>query len=74
MRALERSEVERRGAFHGADNSGELGWNSDEQFTRRRGLPRPVEVSTGCARGRGSSRRDGAACGELAWPERQRRR
>jgi hypothetical protein len=33
MRALERSEEERRDAFHGADKSGEFGQNFDEQFT-----------------------------------------
>jgi hypothetical protein len=74
MHAPERSEVERRGAVHAADNSGELGRNSDEQFTWRGGLPRPIAVSAGCARGRRSLGQDVAARGEVEWPERQCRR
>jgi hypothetical protein len=75
---LVRSRSEReggwRGEVHGAAHSGELSRNSDERFTRRGGLPRAVEVSAGCARGRRSLGQDGAARGELAWSERQRRR
>jgi hypothetical protein len=69
MRALEGNEVERRGVVHGAESSDELGRNSGEQFPRMESLPRTTEVCMGCARGRGSSRQDGTARGELERPE-----
>jgi hypothetical protein len=74
LRLKKRRGLERRGELHGAAHSGELGRNSDERFTRRGGLPRTVAVSAGYARGRRSLGQDGATRGELAWPERQRRR
>jgi hypothetical protein len=74
MRALGGIEVERRGAVHGAKSSGELGQNSGERFPQMESLPRTAEVLTGCVRGRGNSRQDGAARGEMERPERQRRR
>jgi hypothetical protein len=74
MCALEWNEVERRGAVHGAENSGELGRNSSERLSQMESLPQTTEVCTGCARGRESSRQDGAACGVVERPARRLRR
>jgi hypothetical protein len=71
MHVLEGKKVGRRGAVHGAESSGELGWNSGERFPWIEGLPRAAEVSAGCARGRRSPRQDGAAHDETERPERR---
>jgi hypothetical protein len=76
-----KQDTRARKAKGGAERSGPRSRNlrrarpcSGEQFTWRGGLPRATDASNGCARERRSSGQDEAACGELAWPERQRRR
>jgi hypothetical protein len=60
--------VERRGELHGAAHSGELGRNSDKRFTRREGLPRRADTSSGCGRAKRCSWHDVVDGGELLWP------
>jgi hypothetical protein len=72
MRARVKEKRKQRGGFHGAGFLGELGQNSGERFARMGSLPRLMEVSAGCSRGRRSLGQDGAACGELGLPERAR--
>jgi hypothetical protein len=70
MRAQRREKGERRVGVHGAVFSGELGWDSGEQFSWRGSLPREAEASAGYARERQSSEQDGEVGSELGWPER----
>jgi hypothetical protein len=67
-----REEKRRRRGFHGAENRGELGRNSGEQLAGLGSLPREMEVSTGCARERGNSWRDGGVSGGRSSSERVR--
>jgi hypothetical protein len=72
MLARVREKKRRRRGFHGAENHGELGRNSGERLAGLWSLPREMEVSTGCARERGSSWRDGEVCGGRSSSERAR--